>query len=129
MSIVEGPKPTEITSIDKIDQEIMQEFLAKTSLWDFYEITREEYMNKSDNDKKSLIVNFFNLMTSGKILLFVSLLIGVCPLFLLVHEHINECSSEAVARRCSVKKVFLEMSQSLQENTCARVSFLIKLQA
>ena len=37
--------------------------------------------------------------------------------------------SEAVARRCSVKKVFLEISQNSQENICARVSFLIKLQA
>ena len=33
--------------------------------------------------------------------------------------------SEAVAR-CSVKKVFLEISQNSQENTCARASFLIK---
>ena len=37
--------------------------------------------------------------------------------------------SEAVVLRSSVKKVFLEISQSSQENTCARVSFLIKLQA
>ena len=29
----------------------------------------------------------------------------------------------AVARRCSVKKVSLEISQNSQENTCARVSF------
>ena len=36
---------------------------------------------------------------------------------------------EAVAQRCYVKKVFLEISQNSQENTCARVSFLIKLQA
>ena len=36
--------------------------------------------------------------------------------------------SEAVARWCSVKKVFLEISQNSRENTCARVSFLIKLQ-
>ena len=34
--------------------------------------------------------------------------------------------SEAVAQRCSVKKVFLDISQNSQENTCARVSFLIK---
>ena len=27
---------------------------------------------------------------------------------------------------CSVKKVFLEILQNSQENTCARVSFLIK---
>ena len=37
--------------------------------------------------------------------------------------------TEAVARRYSVKKMFLEMSQNSQENTCARISFLIKLQA
>ena len=37
-------------------------------------------------------------------------------------------TTEAFAQRCSVKRVFLEISQNLQENTCARVSFLIKLQ-
>ena len=31
--------------------------------------------------------------------------------------------------RSSIKKVFLEISQNSQENTCARVSILIKLQA
>ena len=36
---------------------------------------------------------------------------------------------EAVTRRCSVKKVFLKISQNIQENSSARVSFLIKLQA
>ena len=35
---------------------------------------------------------------------------------------------EAVVQWCSVKKVFLEISKNSQENTCARVSFLIKLQ-
>ena len=38
-------------------------------------------------------------------------------------------SSEAVARSCSVKKVFLEILQNSQENTCVRASVLIKLQA
>ena len=38
-------------------------------------------------------------------------------------------SAEAVVRRCSVEKVFLEILQNSQENTCARLSFLIKLQA
>ena len=37
--------------------------------------------------------------------------------------------SEAVVQRCSVVKIFLEISQNSLENTCARVSFLIKLQA
>ena len=39
----------------------------------------------------------------------------------------KDCTG-AVVRSCSVKKVFLEISQSSQENTCARDSFLIKLQ-
>ena len=37
--------------------------------------------------------------------------------------------SEAVVQRFSVKKLFLKISQNSQEDTCARVSFLIKLQA
>ena len=36
---------------------------------------------------------------------------------------------EAVARRYSVNNVFLEISQNSQKSTCARVSFLMKLQA
>ena len=35
---------------------------------------------------------------------------------------------ETFVQRCSVKKVFLEISQNLQESICAGV-FLIKLQA
>ena len=34
---------------------------------------------------------------------------------------------ETVVQRCSVKKLFLEISQNSQENACARVSYLIKL--
>ena len=41
----------------------------------------------------------------------------------------EEAIAEAVVQRCSVKKAFLKISQNSQENTCARVSFLIKLKA
>ena len=37
--------------------------------------------------------------------------------------------AEAVVRRCSVKKVFLEISHNSQENTSARFSFLISYRA
>ena len=43
-------------------------------------------------------------------------------------QKIQTVFSEAVGQRCSIKKLFLEISQNPQENTCARVSFLIKLQ-
>ena len=36
---------------------------------------------------------------------------------------------EAVVWRCSVEKAFIDILQNSQENTCARVSFIIKLQA
>ena len=38
-------------------------------------------------------------------------------------------NTEAVVRRCSVKKTFLEISQNSHESTCAIASFSIKLQA
>ena len=34
--------------------------------------------------------------------------------------------TKVAARRCSVKKLFLEISQNSQESACARVSFLKK---
>ena len=55
----------------------------------------------------------------------------------MLHKKIETCFivkeswiiSEAVVQRCSVKKEMpLEISQNSQENTCARVSFSIKLQ-
>ena len=37
--------------------------------------------------------------------------------------------SEAIAQRCSVKKVFLESLKNPQESTCTRILFLVKLRA
>ena len=49
---------------------------------------------------------------------------------LFMHRHISGLdSSEAVVRRCPIKKLFLKISQNTRENTCTRVSFLIKMQA
>ena len=36
---------------------------------------------------------------------------------------------ETAVQKCSSKKVFLEISQNSQGNTCSKVSYLIKLQA
>ena len=46
-------------------------------------------------------------------------------------ENINKMmnASKAVAKMCSVKKVFLEISKNSSENTSARVPFLIQFQA
>ena len=34
--------------------------------------------------------------------------------------------SEALVRSCSLKKVFLKISQNSQEDTCVRVTFIVK---
>ena len=44
-------------------------------------------------------------------------------------SYLEKLPTETVVERCSVKNVFLEISQNSQESTCARVSFLIKFQA
>ena len=77
--MVEGPSTSEITSFDQIDQTVFQELLAKSSVWDFYEISKEEHTNKDDGEKKSLILKYCNYMVKGKLLLFVSFLLsGFC---------------------------------------------------
>ena len=78
-SMIEGPKSTEVTNLEQINQETMQDFLSKIAIWDFSEMTREEYTNKNDNEKKLLILKY-NHLGSGISLLFVSLLFGVCCL-------------------------------------------------
>ena len=45
-----------------------------------------------------------------------------------IHEKVKQHwawieQNQKQSQRCSVKKVFLEISQNLLENTCARVSF------
>ena len=69
--MIEGPKSTEVTSLEQINQETMQDFLSKLTIWDFYEMTREEYTSKSADDKKLLILKYYSQLISGIFLLFV----------------------------------------------------------
>ena len=62
---------------------------------------------------------------------FIDILVS-CPRLLLmstkkVKSYIRNCYSEAATGSVIWEKVFLEITQNSQENTCARVSFLIKL--
>ena len=62
--------------------------------------------------------------TSKKIYVeIVSFPTDILPSLIIVKE------PEWVAQTCSVKKLFLEISQNSQENTSVRISFFIKLQA
>ena len=51
--------------------------------------------------------------------------INLCMICLLILFRISQIS-KAVSQRSSIEKVFLEISQISQENTCVRISFLIR---
>ena len=53
MSMVEGN--TEVTDVNNIDQAQFKAFLAKCSVWDFYDISKEEYLNKQTSRKREII--------------------------------------------------------------------------
>ena len=72
LAMIEGPRTSEITSFDQIDHSLFQDLLAKSSVWDFYEISKEEYMSKDDSEKKSLILKFYNhLVKDNYIICFI----------------------------------------------------------
>ena len=50
-------------------------------------------------------------------------------ILMVIISFIISFTTEAATRGVLQKKVFFKMLQNSQENTCARVSFLIKLQA
>ena len=80
MSLIEetSAKANEVTSVKQINQTTMQEFLNKIAIWDFFEMTRDEFTSKSDYDRELLIVKYYNLLQSGILLLFVLFLFGFC---------------------------------------------------
>ena len=60
------------------------------------------------------------------LMLIVLIIVIMMKMMMIILVNIIIRSSQ---RRCSLKKVFLEISQNSRESTCSRVSFLIKLQA
>ena len=60
----------DVTNVDQINQKTMQEFLQKMSIWDFFEIRKDEFTSKSDTDKQQLIIKYYNALQSGIIYLF-----------------------------------------------------------
>ena len=65
LAMVEGPRTSEISTFDQIDQNLFKEVVTKSSVWHFYEMSREEYLNKDEIQKQSLIIKFYNEMIKG----------------------------------------------------------------
>ena len=77
MAMAEGVNSSKVTSLEQIDQNLMQEFLSKNSVWDFYEMSRQEYSNKSNDKKSVLIIKYYNEMVKGKIYILSLLLFSI----------------------------------------------------
>ena len=70
--MIEGTSTSqEITNFNQIDQSILKEFIENSTVWNFYEMTKEQYTNRDEGEKKSLILQYCNKMVQGNNLLFV----------------------------------------------------------
>ena len=71
MKLAEAAEPTtQEFDFSTIDQEKFKLFQSKCSIWEFNNISREEYINKSECEKKSLIFIYYKHMVKGMLLLF-----------------------------------------------------------
>ena len=63
LNVVEG----ESSQIDAstIDLDKLRSFQAKCSVWDFYDMTKEEYTNKLPSEKQDLIISYYKKMVQG----------------------------------------------------------------
>ena len=77
LNVVEG-KSSQIDA-SSIDIDKLRSFQAKCNVWDFYDMTKEEYTNKLPSEKQDLIIAYYNKMVQGMLLSFVVWsLSGVC---------------------------------------------------
>ena len=52
MSIVEGTS-SKISNVERMDENFFKEFLFKNSVWDFHNMSRDEYTTKSASQKEN----------------------------------------------------------------------------
>ena len=69
MKIVEGETSEEF-DFNSIDQDKLKMFQSKCTVWDFNNITKEEYLNKHSSAKKDLIISYYNHMVKSMFLFF-----------------------------------------------------------
>lgn len=50
----------------EMDDNLIAEFLTKNSVWDFHNMTRDEYNDKTTSEKQLLMFSYYNEMLKGK---------------------------------------------------------------
>ena len=57
LNIVEGESSQ--IDVSTIDHDKPRSFQAKCSVWDFYDMTKEEYTSKLPSEKQDLIISYY----------------------------------------------------------------------
>ena len=65
MTMVEGTS-SEISNIEQMDKNLFKDCLLKSSVWDFHNMSRDEYTTKSASEKEIVIIKYYNEMQEGK---------------------------------------------------------------
>ena len=60
LTMVEDTTSSEISNINQMDENLFNEFLQKNSIWDFHNMSRNEYTIKSASEKQILIIKYYN---------------------------------------------------------------------
>ena len=65
MDIVESGSSGEIT-YQSIDEKKLKEYQSKCCVWDYHSMTKECFLEKTQAEKKTLILQYYIQMLSGK---------------------------------------------------------------
>ena len=76
---------SEVSNTQQINEDLFKEFLSKNPVWVFHNISREEYIAKSNSEKESLIINYYNEMVKGKSLICIVLVFVLYLIEIKVH--------------------------------------------
>ena len=122
LAMIEEPSTSEVTNFDQIDQSVLKEFLEKSTVWDFYEMTTQQYTTKHEGEKKSLILQYYNRMGQGN---FCYLLFAVSDVSLRFFDELfdidNVCSTAVLLSIINLSFVslsdkFCSVSEALLAN-------------
>ena len=63
LNIIEGESSQ--IDVNSIDHEKLRNFQAKCTVWDFYDMTKEEYTSKPPVEKLDLVLSYYKKMVQG----------------------------------------------------------------
>ena len=56
--------------LPEVDAEIFSKFMQRKPIWQFYSLTQDSYLQKTNEEKIRLIDNYYKSMMEGKICFF-----------------------------------------------------------